>query len=342
MSDSAVTESSPLVDVGIPTRDRPELVKLAIESVLAQTLTNWRLVVSENGSRSRGDGGDSQALSDRRENHARHHPCRHRGAENWTRLIEEGEAPYVALLHDDDLWDPPFLERRVAFLDEHPECGFVFSGNREIDAEGSTVRLAEFVLAEGMYSPEQLFPMLYEHNVIGPPSIMVRRSAYDGVGPYFDPSFFPYWDYEMWLRLAVKFHAGYLSVRDCSYRMHDVKMTFTVRHFGEAYLQTIDRADELLLEYPNLRVEPRIRHRRRAAALLTSALDSFEANERSAAVARLREAVRLYPRIVLDPRFGASLIVFATGRRGARTLARARYFVHHQGIRLHRRFRPKA
>jgi glycosyltransferase involved in cell wall biosynthesis len=342
MSDSAVTEPSPLVDVGIPTRDRPELVRLAIESVLAQTLTNWRLVVSENG-----PGLEETAatvrpyLTDERITHVITR-ADIGGAENWTRLIEEGGAPYVALLHDDDLWDPPFLERRVAFLDEHPECGFVFSGNREIDADGSTIRLAEFVLPEGTYSPEQLFPILYEHNVIGPPSIMVRRSAYEAVGPYFDPSFFPYWDYEMWLRLAAKFHAGYLSVRDCSYRMHDVKMTFTVRHFGEAYLQTIDRSDELLLEYPNLRVEPRIRHRRRAAALLTSALDSFEANERSAAIARLREAVRLYPRIVLDPRFGASLIVFVTGRRGARSLARARYFVHHQGIRLHRRFRPKA
>ena len=38
-----------LVDVGIPTRQRPDLVGLAIDSVLAQDLTAWRLVISENG-----------------------------------------------------------------------------------------------------------------------------------------------------------------------------------------------------------------------------------------------------------------------------------------------------
>ena len=259
------------------------------------------------------------------------------GAENWTRLIQVGDAPYVALLHDDDLWDPTFLSRRVAFLEENPACAFVFSGNKEIDNAGVVVRETEFVLPEGVYSPETLFPILYEHNVIGPPSILVRRDAYEAVGAYFDSEFFPYWDYEMWLRLASRFPAGYLTVRDCSYRMHDVRMTFTVRHFGAAYLQTLDRADELLGEFPNIAVSPRLRRRRRAQALLTTALDCFEAGERHSGALRLRQAVRLYPRIVLDLRFPTGLVALVGGRRVSGALGRARYEVHHRGIRLHRR-----
>ena len=34
------------------------------------------------------------------------------------------------MLHDDDRWDPEFLARRLAFLEEEPECGFVFAGFR--------------------------------------------------------------------------------------------------------------------------------------------------------------------------------------------------------------------
>ena len=246
MSEASTSDGRVLVDVGIPTRERPDLVRLAIDSVLAQDLAAWRLVVSENGV----GGGATEAavapyLKDPRIRYVAT-GGELGGAENWTRLIQAGDAPYVALLHDDDLWDPTFLGRRVAFLEQNPSCAFVFSGNREIDATGAVVRETEFVLPEGAYPPEVLFPILYEHNVIGPPSILVRRDAYEAVGAYFDSEFFPYWDYEMWLRLAARFPAGYLTVRDCSYRMHDVRMTFTVRRFGDAYLQAIDRADALL------------------------------------------------------------------------------------------------
>jgi len=335
MSDESMRR--PVVDVGIPTRERPHLVLQAIDSVLAQTLSDWRLLVSENG-----PGGDETEravapyLADPRISYAAT-GADVGGAENWTRVIQHGDAPYVALLHDDDLWDPTFLERRVSFMEAHPDCGFVFSGNKEIDANGVVIRATEFVLSEGVHQPESIFPLLYEHNVMGQPSILVRRTAYDAVGPYFDSNFFPYWDYEMCLRLAARFPCGYLAVRDCSYRMHDVRMTFTVRQFGKAYLETIDRADELLAERPQLRVAPRVRRRRRAQALLTTALDAIESGDRHAGGRRMAEALRLYPRVAVDVRFPTAILAFLAGRSGRRALAKARYFVHQRGIRLHRR-----
>ena len=59
--------------------------------------------------------------------------------ENWTNLIRAGSAPYVGILHDDDRWHPAFLERRVAFLEEHPSCGFAYSGFNVVDASGRVV-----------------------------------------------------------------------------------------------------------------------------------------------------------------------------------------------------------
>jgi hypothetical protein len=41
------------------------------------------------------------------------------------RETRANETATGALLHDDDCWDPEFLERRVAFLREHPQCGLV-------------------------------------------------------------------------------------------------------------------------------------------------------------------------------------------------------------------------
>ena len=335
---TAQSERRPIVDVGIPTRERPELVRLAIDSVLAQTYTDWRLVISENGL---GGGATEEAvepyLSDPRITYVVTGSTELGGAENWTRLLQHGDGPYVAILHDDDLWDPDFLDRRVEFLESHPECGFVFSGNKEIDLSGNVVGETEYVLPEGVHPPQETFPLLYEHNVMGQPSILVRRSAYQEVGAYFDSDYFPFWDYEMCMRLAARFPGGYLTVRDNSYRLHDVRMTFTVQHFGEAYLQMIDRADEMLAALPDVDVPLRLRRRRRAQALLTTALDVLESGDRRAGWRSLKAGVRCYPRIVFDVRFVTGLAALVAGRRGSQALKRARYAIHHAGIRLHRR-----
>ena len=96
MSSRAVrADPAPSVDVANPTCGRPEYLVEAIESVLAQTLPEWRLTVSEDG-----PGSDAVAaamapyLSD---------ACvryvvtgqRLGAARHMTRLIRAGTAPYV-------------------------------------------------------------------------------------------------------------------------------------------------------------------------------------------------------------------------------------------------------
>lgn len=331
------TTQRPLVDVGIPTRERPDLVCEAIESVVAQTLPDWRLLVSENGP----CGGETEEavgpyLSDPRVNYS----CTGTdvgGPENWTRLIRRGDAPYVALLHDDDLWEPGFLERRVTFLEAHPECAFVFSSNKEIDTDGRVTGQAPLVLPEGVHPPQAFFPVLYRHNVIGVPTIVVRRTAYEAVGARFESGTWPFWDYEMWLKIAARFPIAYLPVADCSYRMHRVRMTLTVRHFGRGYMQILDCAEALLAEHPELHVDSRLRRRRRAQALLIMALDHLEDGDRRAGWRRLREAIRIYPRAVFDVRFPTGVAALIGGKLGLRALTRARYFVRLHDVRFHRR-----
>ena len=101
-SGSGRRDSRPVVDVGVPTRGRPQYLRETIESVLAQTFLRWRMTVSENGP------GDEEIraivepyLADPR---VRHVPTGSEiGApENATRAVDAGEAPFVALLHDDD------------------------------------------------------------------------------------------------------------------------------------------------------------------------------------------------------------------------------------------------
>ena len=90
--------TEPVVDVGIPTRGRPQYLQETIESVLAQTFDRWRLTVSENG-----PGSDEiraivePYLSDPRVQHV---PTGSEisASENATRAIQAGTSPFVALL----------------------------------------------------------------------------------------------------------------------------------------------------------------------------------------------------------------------------------------------------
>jgi hypothetical protein len=235
------------------------------------------------------------------------------------------------------MWDPEFLERRVDFLARHPECAFVFSATKEVDDVGRITRHAPFELEEGVHKPDHFVPVLYNHNIIGPPSILVRRSAYEAVGPSFHREIFPFYDYEMWLRLAVRYPVGYLRVRDCAVRIHDVRATFELRNYGAAYLQIIDYADELIPRaLPGVKIPARLRRRRRARAHLTSALDALLDAGRRAALGHLLKAVRIHPPSLFDVRFVGGLGALALGPAGPGALRRARRFVFRRGLSLHR------
>lgn len=321
-------------DVRIPTRSVAPYIHEAVECVLAQTRQDWTLLISENGA----PGGKleqelQQYLSDPRISYQAI-GADSSAATNHTRLITSGDAPYVGILHDDDRWDPEFLERRIEFLDRHPECGFVFSGNYEIDSRSQRTAKSKLMLAEGVYQPRELVPLLIRQNVIGMPTLLVRREAYDAVGPAFDEETV-FFDYEMWLRLALKFPTGYLPVRDADYRIHDSQITMTSTRRGEQQVRLFQQIDGMLTSAPEIPVDRRWLRRRIAGAHLSAALDDLEVGNREPARRHVRQALKTYPPSAIDPRTPTALAAFALGRPGRKALRRLRYTVLRRHLRVH-------
>ena len=318
----------------MPTRSVAPFIHEAIASVFDQTYDDWTLLISENGA----PGGDleRELARDLEDPRVRYQAV---GADlsaamNHTRLIVDGDAPYVGILHDDDRWHPEFIERRVAFLEQHPECGFVFSGNHELDAESRTTSSSELVLAEGVYPSREMLPLLVRRNVIGMPTLLVRRSAYEAVNAAFDEETV-FFDYLMWLRLAARFPVGYLAVRDADYRVHDTQITMTPKRRGVQQLRLFEQVDELLATVPEIEVDRRWLRRRVAGAHLSAALDDTQDAKRSEAAAHLRDALKAYPAVAVDPRTPAVLLGFVLGRRGRRALERLRWQVLRRRLRVH-------
>jgi glycosyltransferase involved in cell wall biosynthesis len=292
-----------IVDVGIPTRGEPRYLAQAIESVLGQTLTDWRLVISENGP---GGGAVEEVvrpyLFDPRVTYS---PT---GSElsqagNHTRVIQFGNAPYVVILHDDDWWGPTFLESRVGFLEQHPSCGMVFSGSCIVDAEGRPLGRSALPFRQGVLTSEKLVPALFQRNFIVVPSVLVRRIAYQAVGPVYSESV-TWIDQEMWLRIASRFPVGLIAQWDSYYRLHERQLSAEYRlRLGQKHLELVEAVAHLPA------VTPAAQRSARALALVHCALDDLELGNRRSAWSNLAAAVRADPVFVRNPHLlgGAAL-----------------------------------
>jgi glycosyltransferase involved in cell wall biosynthesis len=130
------------VTIAIPTLNRVEYLKLALESALDQTYNNIEVIVSNNAST---DATSSYLASCRDPRlrvieQTRLVPM----TENWNACVAAATGKYFLLLSDDDLLDPDAIQELVAGYanqDGYPEPGFVYCGGRIIDSAGREVPL---------------------------------------------------------------------------------------------------------------------------------------------------------------------------------------------------------
>ena len=114
------------VSVIIPTHDRAAVLGRAVSSVLAQTWTDFELVVVDDGSTDATPAvlagfSDSRLKGIRRENKGVS-AARNAG-------IAATSAPWIALLDSDDYWMPDKLSKQLRFL---AESGFSICQTEEI------------------------------------------------------------------------------------------------------------------------------------------------------------------------------------------------------------------
>jgi cellulose synthase/poly-beta-1,6-N-acetylglucosamine synthase-like glycosyltransferase len=185
----------PEVSVVMPARDEAASIERAIASVQSQTLTDWELIVVDDGSTD-GTANVVERIGDRRVRVLRQAAGGVPVAANAG--LAAATAPFVARQDADDLSLPERLERQVDFLRSRPDVAVVASRWIEVGADGVRQRpRTRFV--EG-----RLNEHLPRFNPITHSTATFRRDVVAAVGGYDET--LPYAaDYDLWLRLA---HAG--------------------------------------------------------------------------------------------------------------------------------------
>ncbi|HVV75221.1 MAG TPA: glycosyltransferase family 2 protein [Mycobacteriales bacterium] len=124
----------PAVTVVIPTRNRKELLSRAVDSVCAQTLADWELVVVDDASTDDtwewiSAHPDPRVTGHRQTRWAERSTARNQG-------LEMARAPYVLFLDDDDELRPEALGVLCAALDETPKAPVAVGTANYMDASG--------------------------------------------------------------------------------------------------------------------------------------------------------------------------------------------------------------
>lgn len=177
----------------VPTMDRPDRLRAALESVRDQTHDAVEAVVV--------DGGDEpaeQVVDELRDDGLAVTYVRNDAPQGLPAARNQGaaatDADVLGFLDDDDRWRPDFAEAHLAALDDGAAlsyCGFT-----SVTPDGDVVHVRRPTRSGDLYED------LLVRNVVGPPStVAVRRSVFDAVDG-FDESLDHQEDWAFYLTVA--------------------------------------------------------------------------------------------------------------------------------------------
>jgi glycosyltransferase involved in cell wall biosynthesis len=166
--------TQPIVSVIMPAHNAELFLVPAINSILAQTFTNFELILVNDGSRDQtGKIARRFAAEDTR---VRVISYRQNKGESAAANVgyQASRGKYIARMDADDIAHPERLAKQVAFLNKHSDYVVVGSQALIIDENDQVIghKLFPTTNAEIYKAYGILHPMLH-------PSIMVRRSALD-------------------------------------------------------------------------------------------------------------------------------------------------------------------
>ena len=213
----------PLVSIIMPTRGRPELIVVAIQSVLAQSYARWELIVVNDGGP---DLSDTIAAHNASGRIVYLHLPRGRGApaaRNAALAVAQGT--YIAYLDDDDWYDADHIATLVASI-EAGDHAVVYADSRRVveRREGDTFR------AVGVQDPYHAVDFdrdaLLVNNYIPILAVLHRRDLVDELGG-FDTSFEVLEDWELWVRWSRKHDFHRVPKVTCNVRLRDDQSSTT-------------------------------------------------------------------------------------------------------------------
>jgi|TARA_B100000315_G_scaffold85790_1_gene78685 glycosyltransferase involved in cell wall biosynthesis len=182
-----------LVSVIIPTRNRGDLVKGAVENVLKQTYTDIEIIVVEDGSKS-GIKDYLKELNDSRVHYYAHNKRKGLSASrNSGTRIANGK--YIAFMDDDERWLNNKIDLQCNLIECYDdENVMIYCGNIKIDQNGLSKEIIPSAKGE-------MIKYFFNGHCIGSSCMMISRKNLLSIGGHSE-NITSCIDHDLWLKLS--------------------------------------------------------------------------------------------------------------------------------------------
>jgi glycosyltransferase involved in cell wall biosynthesis len=222
-----------LISVVIPVYNGEKTIRQTLESVLNQTFTDFEVIVINDGSQD----ATLEIVANIADPRLKVFSYPNAGqAASRNRGLSQARGEFIAFLDADDLWTSDKLEAQLRVLQENPQAAVAYSWSDCIDESGNFLREASHRTVNGdVYAKLLLTDFL--DNGSNP---LIRRQAITEVGG-FDESLPPAEDWDMWLRLAARYHFVAVPYPQVLYRQSANSESSNVLRLELACLRVIKR-----------------------------------------------------------------------------------------------------
>lgn len=212
----------PIISVVMAVKNGGDLLAGSVESILAQTFTDFELIIINDGSTDStldtlATFNDPRIVVVSQENQGL--------ARSLNRGITLSRGKYIARQDHDDLSMPTRFEKQLAYMDSNPNCGLLGTASEIWTLEGPTGRYHNHPCDSGVLAFDLLFNNPFVHT-----SWMLRKSVVDTVGLYTtDRNREPPEDFEYVSRIVRHFDVANLPDRLVVYREVQNSLSSTIR-----------------------------------------------------------------------------------------------------------------
>ena len=238
-----------VVSVILPAFNRLRYLRAAVDSVFAQTLAQWELIIAD-------DGSDEETRAYLRALECLPHVklvwLPHTGNPSAVRnaALRAARGEYIAFLDSDDLWRPTKLTRQIETLRKCVHRRWIYTGYVRIDDSGEARTYPSkkpWIPYRGAIS-EQLLRL---EAAVATAAVVVERRLLLEVGG-FDEELFIFEHYDLWLRLASHSEVELIDEPLTCLRSHE-------QHYSKDGIPMLAGRNRLLCKFLGRTTDPKLR-----------------------------------------------------------------------------------
>lgn len=246
--------SQPLVSIGIPVLNGEQFLPETLDSLLKQTYTHIEIIICDNAS----TDNTANVLAAYAKKDSRISVITKVEtvpyAENANTVVQAAKGDFIALFHADDVYEPSIIGEQVAYLQQHPNVGGVFTQGDFIDELSQPLNSAKFSVTtinpdhDVVITLDQYVEALCtKGNPLICPTCMFRQGIYQTVGLY-QAAAHMVEDVDMYLRVLQAHSLAVLAKPLIHYRIHQSQGSYAYRTYQR---REVARDVQYLLQYIN-------------------------------------------------------------------------------------------